>query len=134
MLPSDAFKAVVPVLIGLGLVMVLAGPRLQRRAARRGKGLEAGDHGLRGAARAHSPVGIYGGYFGAAEGVLLVGLLSVVTTETLQRLTASKYVFTNLSNAFAASVFILIAWDRIEWRVVALIAAGAFLGGFLGAT
>jgi uncharacterized membrane protein YfcA len=137
-LPADAFKAIVPVLIGLALVMVVAQPRLaawvaRRQAARGGRG-EAG--------RAHAsggPVlwalvfttGIYGGYFGAAQGVLLIGLLGIAFTDTLQRLNAAKNVLAALVNGVAAVIFIAVS--HVAWGAAGLIAAGSILGGQIGA-
>ncbi len=78
-------------------------------------------------------LGMYGGYFGAAQGILIVGLMSVVTLESLQRITAVKNVLTTVVNGVAAVTFMLVAWESIDWRVTAAIAAGATLGGLGGA-
>jgi uncharacterized membrane protein YfcA len=78
-------------------------------------------------------LGIYGGYFGAAQGVLLVGLLSVLTSETLQSITGVKNLLTTVVNALAAVTFMLVAWHFVDWKVVLLIAVGATLGGVAGA-
>ena len=135
-LPADAFNAVVPVLIFLGVVMVLAGPSLQRRAAQRD--LTTGRKSA--APYLNVPLllgifalGIYGGYFGAAQGILLVGLMSAIMAESLQRITAIKNVLATLVNAVAAVTFMTIAWDRIDWQATGLIASGAFIGGYVGA-
>ncbi|NJQ05401.1 sulfite exporter TauE/SafE family protein [Streptomyces lonarensis] len=135
-LPPEAFRAVVPVLILLGLVMVVAGPAVQRRAARRGGGVAAdGMSGRRTAAVAAGVfvLGVYGGYFGAAQGILLVGLLGLLTAESLQSLNAVKNLLVTGVNAIAAAVFLLVAWEYVDWGVVALVAVGATLGGLVGA-
>lgn len=137
-LPADAFKAVVPVLITAGLLMVLIGPSLQRRAARRNLELEREHHTETTLARTFLAfgvfaLGIYGGYFGAAQGILLVGLMSMIIAESLQRITAIKNVLATLVNAVAAVTFMVVAWDRIDWKAAGLIAGGAFIGGYLGA-
>jgi Predicted permeases len=131
-LPESAFNAIVPALIAVSLLLVLLGPRITARAANRHT-----DEG--------SPVraliltigvfagGVYGGYFGAAQGVLLVGIMSVLMTISLQRVNALKNVLGTVVNAVAAVAFMLFAWDRINWTVVALIAAGALAGGYVGA-
>lgn len=137
-LPAEAFKSIVPILIAIGVLMVVIGPSMQRRAARRRLelGHDAGEVGT------HSQLlltigifvmGIYGGYFGAAQGVLLVGLMGVLLNEGLQRITALKNVLTTLVNAVAALTFVAFAWHLIDWRVVALIGSGALVGGYLGA-
>ncbi|RKT78077.1 hypothetical protein DFJ68_1513 [Terracoccus luteus] len=133
-LPAEAFRAIVPVLIVVALVLVLVGPRLQARAALR----EAGDGGRPGW---HAPViavgvfvaGMYGGYFGAAQGVLLMGLFSALSSEPLQRLNGYKNVLALVVNFVAAGVFLLFARDSIDWLIVVLIAGGAFVGGIVGA-
>jgi uncharacterized protein len=131
-LPESAFDAIVPVLIAASLLLVLLGPRLQSWAAARHP-----DHDSLGR-RVLLTVGVfgagvYGGYFGAAQGVLMVGIMSVMMTVSLQRVNGLKNVLVTLANAVAAVVFILVAADRIEWPVVGLIAVGAFAGGHVGA-
>jgi uncharacterized membrane protein YfcA len=75
--------------------------------------------------------GVYGGYFGAAQGVLLIGMLGIAFADTLQRINAVKNVLAGLVNGLAAIVFI--ALTHIDWRVAGLIAAGSILGGQVGA-
>jgi hypothetical protein len=75
--------------------------------------------------------GVYGGYFGAAQGVLLIGLMGVAFTDTMQRINAVKNVMAGLVNGVAAVVFI--AATHIDWGVAGLIACGAILGGQFGA-
>lgn len=137
-LPAGAFKAIVPILIGIGIVMVIVGPSVQRRAARRSAELGLGEHVQTARSRLLLTIGVfglgaYGGYFGAAQGILMIGLMSMVLTEGLQRLNAIKNVLTTLVNAVAAIVFIFFASDYIDWRAVALIGSGAFVGGYIGA-
>ena len=133
-LPDSSFDAIVPALIALALLMVLVGPSIQRRAARRkldrGADLErvspalfAGIFGL----------GVYGGYFGAAQGILLMGLMGITLSAGIQTLNGIKNVLGTLVNAVAAIAFMVFAWDRIDWTIVALIGGGSFMGGVLGA-
>ena len=75
--------------------------------------------------------GIYGGYFGAAQGVLLVGMLGIALNDSLQRINAAKNVLAGLVNGLAAVVFILAT--HIDWGVAGLIAAGSIIGGQIGA-
>ena len=75
--------------------------------------------------------GAYGGYFGAAQGVLVIGLLGSFLDESLQRVNAAKNVLVALVNSTAAIVFILFA--HVSWLAVLLIAAGSTIGGLLGA-
>ena len=76
--------------------------------------------------------GVYGGYFGAAQGVLLMGIMGVGIAETLQRLNALKNVLAAIVNAVAGLLFALVA--DVDWRIVALIGVGSVIGGQLGAT
>jgi hypothetical protein len=145
-LPAGAFKAIVPVLIGIALVMVVFQPRLSKWVARRqpaaagAAALVSEDAGLREPAlELGGPVlwvlvfasGVYGGYFGAAQGVLLIGLMGVAFTDSMQRINAVKNVLAGLVNGIAAVVFVLAT--RVDWGVAGLIAAGAILGGQIGA-
>lgn len=141
-LPDDAFQMIVPALIALGLIMVVGGPALQRRAAsRRGTGTDATHGRLETMTRPRLTVvvagvyllGIYGGYFGAAQGVLIVGLMSALTAEGIQSITGLKNLLTTAVNAIAAVTFLLVSPGSVDWTVVALIAAGATLGGVAGA-
>lgn len=76
--------------------------------------------------------GIYGGYFGAAQGVILVGLMSVLMTQSLQTINGIKNVLGPMANAMAAMVFIALRWDMIDWWAVLLVGVGSFIGGFVG--
>jgi uncharacterized membrane protein YfcA len=159
-LPAGAFKAIVPVLIGIALVMVVFQPRLSKLVARRERTRSTvpaaepdGGGGLAGAGavgvvvpvsqeaavQVGGPVlwvlvflsGVYGGYFGAAQGVLLLGLMGVAFTDSMQRINAVKNVLAGLVNGVAAVVFVLAT--HIDWGAAGLIAAGSILGGQLGA-
>lgn len=131
-LPSSAFDAIVPALIALGVVLVLLGPRIQRsvaaRAASRG-GIP--DHGVWWVWPAVAAAGVYGGYFGAAQGVLLMAILGIGLADSMQRHTATKNVLALIVNAVAAIVFIAVA--DIDWVVAGLIALGSVVGGQIGA-
>lgn len=143
-LPAGAFKTIVPVLIGIALVMVAFQPRLARWVAARQRARAGTGSGIVQAVddeaiQVGGPVlwvlvlltGIYGGYFGAAQGVLLMGLMGVAFTDTMQRINAVKNVLSGLVNGLAAVVFIIAT--HIDWGVAGLIAAGSILGGQLGA-
>lgn len=131
-LPASAFKAIVPALIGLALVLVVIGPTVQDRLASHHGGVEPAWHAPAMGAGVFL-AGIYGGYFGAAQGVLLVGLLSLLSAEPLQRLNGYKNVLALIVNLVAAVVFVIFARSHIDWLVVLLIAVGAFVGGLIGA-
>jgi uncharacterized membrane protein YfcA len=76
--------------------------------------------------------GVYGGYFGAAQGVLLIAVLGIGVADTLQRHNATRNVLAGLVNAVAATLFILVA--EVDWLVAGVIAVGSIVGGQLGAT
>ena len=132
-LPDGAFRAVVPALILLGVVLVAFQPAISRRVATRA--LERGgvpEHGALWVWAAVFAAGIYGGYFGAAQGVLLMAVLGIGLQETLQRNNATKNVLAALVNGVAAVVFVAVA--DVDWRIVGLIAAGSVVGGLIGAS
>ncbi|MGX6449903.1 sulfite exporter TauE/SafE family protein, partial [Patulibacter sp. S7RM1-6] len=132
-LPADAFEAIVPVVVGAGVLLVVLGPVVQRRTARRAVATAERPAGRRvGAAAGVLVLGVYGGYFGAAQGILVVGLLGVLTAETLPALNAVKNLLVMAVNLVAAVVFLLAARDAIAWEAVALVALGAGLGGAVG--
>jgi uncharacterized protein len=129
-LPSSAFRLVVPVLILISCVLVLVQPWLsawlRKRAdeSRRGRVSPLLSAGV-------ALSGVYGGYFGAAQGVLVIGLLGSFLDETMQRVNGAKNVLVGMVNGTAAVVFIALA--HVSWIAVALIAAGSTVGGLLGA-
>jgi uncharacterized protein len=127
-LPASAFKAIVPAFIGVALVLVLAQPRLAaltqtRKHHRR--------HGGAGLTLALYLTGVYGGYFGAAQGILLLAGLGLALDETLQRINGLKNVLAGLTNLVAGVVFIAVA--HVEWGVVVALAVGSAAGGQVGA-
>jgi hypothetical protein len=128
-LPPGVFKAVVPVLIVIALILVIAQPWLSRKLAERQP--DRHPHGGVPALIAAYGTGVYGGYFGAAQGVLLVGLIGLLIDEPLQRLNGMKNVLTAGVNLVAGVVFVLIA--DVAWPAVLLIAIGSTVGGILGA-
>jgi uncharacterized membrane protein YfcA len=132
-LPPGAFEAIVPVLIALGVLLVVFQPRLSawvaRRAERRGTTL--GQHGAWWVWPAVLLAGVYGGYFGAAQGVLLMAILGIGVAETLQRSNATKNVLAAFVNGVAGVLFALVA--DIDWAIAGLIGLGSVVGGLLGA-
>jgi uncharacterized membrane protein YfcA len=132
-LPSAAFDTIVPVLIGLGVVLVVLGPAISRRVAARAAVRDQSlENGARWVWPAVAVAGVYGGYFGAAQGVILVAILGIGVADSLQRHNATKNVLAGIVNAVAALIFIAVA--DVDWMVAGLIAAGSVVGGQLGAT
>lgn len=134
-LPDDAFRVVVPVLIAAALVLIVFQPRISRAVADRRSGDredEAGDgrdgNVVRGGVLA---TGVYGGYFGAAQGILLFALLANAVSEDVQQASALRNLLAGVANGVAGLVFIAVADVAVE--VALLIAAGAIAGGLVGA-
>ncbi|HEX4470383.1 MAG TPA: sulfite exporter TauE/SafE family protein [Nocardioides sp.] len=130
-LPEGAFKAIVPALIVLGLLLVVLQPRISAWVDARHEGAR-GEFGPWWVWPAVFATGVYGGYFGAAQGVILMGVLGIGIADTLQRLNGVKNVLAGLVNGIAGLIFIFVA--DVDWTVVLLIAAGSVVGGQLGAT
>ena len=127
-----------PVLLVAALILVVIGPRIQAYARQRAE--------LAGRSAEHvSPkrmaalvagtfaVGVYGGYFTAAQGILLIGVMGALLPEDVQRMNAAKNLLSLLVNIVAAVAYTVVAFDRVSWVAAGLIAAGSLVGGWLGA-
>lgn len=132
-LPSDVFDAVIPWLVFTAATLMLLQPRVAARVAatREARGKEVHE-----AAGVFAPVvcfaaGVYGGYFGAAQGIILLATLGVLLPDALPRTNALKNVLALTVNAVAALVFVLIG--NVAWLAVALIAVGSVVGASIGA-
>ena len=130
-LPGEAFRAVVPVLVGLGVVLVAVQPLITRRvAAAVDPARDAAARDARWLWPMTALTAVYGGYFGAAQGILLMAVLGLGTHTTLHRNNALKNVLAGLVNGVAAVIFIVVA--EPDWVIVALIAAGSIIGAQVG--
>jgi len=137
-LPERVFIQIVPVLLIAALGLVLLGPRIQAWARRRAEESgESPDHVSRakmaGLVVGTFAVGIYGGYFTAAQGILLIGIMGALLPESMQRMNAAKNLLSLLVNLVAAVAYTVVAFDRINWVAAGLIAIGSLFGGFVGA-
>lgn len=137
-LPERVFTQIVPVLLVAALALVIAGPRIQAFARRRAEAAgRSADHvsSVRMAALVLGSfaVGIYGGYFTAAQGILLIALMGALLPDDIQRMNAAKNLLSLLVNIVAAVAFTLVAFDRVSWTAAGLIAVGSLVGGWLGA-
>jgi uncharacterized membrane protein YfcA len=140
-LPSSSFQLIVPALILISCVLVLIQPwlsdRIIARRVRRASpaASQEGAVGTEGTSPALAAgvfgAAAYGGYFGAAQGVLVIGLLGTFLDEPLQRVNGAKNVLVTIVNGTAAIVYVIFA--HIAWLVVLLIAVGSTIGGLLGA-
>jgi uncharacterized membrane protein YfcA len=128
-LPASAFKDVVPVFIAIALVLTVFQPLLNRRLA---------GHVAARSRRASvlTPLavyitGVYGGYFGAGQGILLLAIFGVMLAQSLQRSNALKNVLAGTVNAVAGVYFIFAA--HVEWAPAAIIAVTSIVGAQIGA-
>ena len=125
-LPEGVFEAVVPILIlaACALMVTRPSPALSHGplSHHRKVGLVAVAFG----------VGIYGGYFGAAQGVILLAALRLLIPDSLQRLNGLKNVLVGIANGVAALLFVFVA--DVAWEAVALVAVGSIAGAQVGAT
>jgi uncharacterized membrane protein YfcA len=121
-LPGAVFDAVVPalILLAVALMAVRPSPKLH----------EGGDKLPAGVVAAFG-TGIYGGYFGAAQGIILISLLRLCFHDDLQVLNAIKNVLAGLANLVAGVLFIVVA--HVAWGAAVLIAIGSTVGAQVGA-
>jgi uncharacterized protein len=132
-LPSAAFDAIVPVLIGIGCLLVILQPSISRRLAIRRMRLGADSGSVHGPILlwlATALVGVYGGYFGAAQGVLLIAILGIGLSEPLARVNAIKNVLALITNAIAGVVFVFVS--EVDWPAAIAIAVGSVFGAQVG--
>jgi uncharacterized membrane protein YfcA len=129
-LPEESFEIIVPALVVIALALVVAQPWLNAwLAARR---VAHHPHGGPWLWVSVFGCGVYGGYFAAAQGVILLALLGIFLESDLQRVNGVKNVLVGVVNSAAAALFIVTA-QHVNWHVVPLIAVGSTLGGLLGA-
>jgi uncharacterized membrane protein YfcA len=124
--PSDTFERIAPWLIGAASLTILMRQRLRTATG----GDDVPHVASAGLIAGVFLIGIYGGYFGAAAGVMLLALMLAGTDDTLARSNALKNVVLGIANATAALGFCLLG--PVHWAAVAPLAAGLFAGGRLG--
>jgi hypothetical protein len=137
-LPERVFEQVVPVLLVAALVLVVVGPRIQawarRRAEEMGRSAEhLSPRRMAALVFATFAIGVYGGYFTAAQGIMLIAAMGALLPEDMQRMNAAKNLLSLVVNIVAAVAYTAVAFDRISWLAAGLIAVGSLIGGFLGA-
>ncbi|TFV51915.1 sulfite exporter TauE/SafE family protein [Blastococcus sp. TF02A-35] len=126
--PSEAFDVVVPVLVLLAGLLIAVQPLLTRRITARADGGPRRDPVWLHVALFLATV--YGGYFGGALGVILVGVLGI----GLHRLKLANALKSALSAVTATVTLVVFGlFGPIDWLVVAVAAPASLLGGFLGA-
>lgn len=135
-LPESVFGVVAPVLVAVAVLLVILQPRLSAWAKARSGALDEGPDAQPLSVTLVFLVfltGIYGGYFTAAQGVILMGIFGVMLHGSMQQANAIKVVLSLAVNLVAAVAYLIFAFERIDWLVAALIAVGSLAGGFLGA-
>lgn len=137
-LPEQVFVTIVPALLVAALILVIVGPRIQGWARRRAEQAgRAADHistrRMAALVAGTFAVGVYGGYFTAAQGILLIAVMGALLPEDMQRMNAAKNLLALLVNIVAALAYTLVAFERISWSAAGLIAIGSLIGGWLGA-
>ncbi len=122
---AAAFARIVPFLILFAAVLLAAQDHLRALLLRR-----SGKHGELFALVPMLLASVYGGYFGAGVGVIMLGVLAVVVDDTLTRLNALKQAISLTCN-IAAAIFFLFRGD-IDWLITAIMAGASLVGGVLG--
>jgi uncharacterized membrane protein YfcA len=131
-LPASAFAAIVPVFIAVALLLIVFQKRISAQLARHRPAHSAPrEQGSPSVLLGVFAGGVYGGYFGAAQGILVLAILSLGIDDELQRLNAAKVVLTGLVNLISGIIFVVVA--HVAWAPAGLIAGGSLLGGVLGA-
>jgi uncharacterized protein len=136
-LPKAAFKFIVPFLILIGVSLVVLQPTIVAKVkARQAKSTPVSAVQPQ---REVTPLlwlsicaaGVYGGYFGAAQGVILIGIMGIALQDELVRINAAKNVLAAIVGLVAAVVFV--AKGNVPWEAAGLVAVGSISGGLLGA-
>jgi len=138
LLPGRAFEVVVPVLLVASAILAAVQPRVAAAVARRRAARGADSTAPEPGSEAVGPMlllgillaGIYGGYFGAAQGVILLVLLGLALGGPVNGLNGVKNVLAGTANLVSAVLFIVMA--DVDWQAAAIVAVGATIGGGLG--
>jgi len=126
-LPPDAFETIVPILVLLAIALVAVQPLLTKRLKQRTVTRESSPllYGL------IFLIGVYGGYFTAAQGIMLVAAMGLLVADSLQRLNAFKNVLAAVVNLVAGTIYAFVA--PVDWTVIGILAVSSTVGGLLGA-
>lgn len=135
-LPPGVFEAIVPFLILFTCLLVGVQPRIARwlrarHEARTGEQLAERRHMSPATTAFATLTGVYGGYFGAGAGVMMVAVLGIGTDLELRIVNGLKTLSLMVGNIVAGLIFVVVADPR--WDVAALLAAGSLVGGYVGA-
>lgn len=128
--PARTFAVVAPWLVAAASLIVMVQPALARRAVIRHPGRDTGPGPTPRRLLALGGVTVYTGYFGAAAGVLALGVLASLLPLPLARVNAVKNITQGVANLVAATGFVL--FGPVQWRYVVPLAVGFALGGLVG--
>src|SRR3954447_16069386 len=129
--PASSFRAIVPYLILASCGLLLVQPRLAKRVADRQRRTGGAASDVTWQVQIGVLVAaIYGSYFGAGLGVLLLGVLGILLAEGMQRLNALKGLLSLLINAVSVVVFVING--EVAWWYTAILAVSAWAGGVSG--
>jgi uncharacterized protein len=131
MTPSSVFDRLVPFLILFATLLFMAQARVQRSLGVAKHEGHRGGKWLAGAMLFQLVVGLYGGYFGAGIGILMLAALSILGLKDIHEMNALKVVLGGTVNGIAAVYFV--AAHMVNWDYVLIMVAGALAGGYGGA-
>jgi uncharacterized membrane protein YfcA len=128
--PDRVFSALIPLLMGIATVLFAFSGRIGAWLAARAESPGGAPYRWTNSIASLLPVSVYGGYFGAGVGVLLLGVLSIGTNGDYRAANVTKNFVTSLNSITAAAVF---AWnDNVAWPATLAMMSGALVGGLLG--
>jgi uncharacterized membrane protein YfcA len=123
------FRGVVPWLLFAACLLLGFGDRIKKRLPQR-NGVHADAPPSLGAAAAIFVASVYGGYFGAGLGIVLLAVLGLLIDDTLPRCNALKQAISLITNVVAALFFV--TSGKVEWSLVAVMAPASLAGGAIG--
>ncbi len=131
LLPATSFSAVIPFLLLLAALLAAIQPRVARFVRRNSTAATSDTRPLTaGLLLGILATGVYGGYFGAAQGVILLALLGILWSTEMHRANGAKNVLAGVANVVSAVIFI--SSGRVDWQVALLVGVGSAVGGWVG--
>jgi len=131
LLPATSFSTVVPFLLLIAAVLSAIQPRVARFVRRKSTAAASDTRPLTvGLLLGVLATGVYGGYFGAGQGVILLALLGIMWSTEMHRANGAKNVLAGVANVVSAVIFI--SSGRVDWQVALLVGVGSAVGGLVG--
>jgi uncharacterized protein len=130
--PADSFRVIVPYLVVVACLLLAGQPRLARWVAARPGGRSDRGNGVTPLVQAGVFIAaVYGSYFGAGLGVLLLGVLGILVSDSLQRLNGLKSMLSFVVNLVGVLIFVVSG--QVLWAFAGLLLVSSYVGGVLGA-